>query len=108
MVKVDHRPGSIIGKVLDRCLVGRLGGPEGHIAEVSRVEKWVAKEWKEKEVELVELGGSCVGFIFPTRRIAEKTQTERWVIGNHLCFSTGGHRWFCAIEEKTKMRPGLG
>ena len=41
-----------------------MGGLEGVIVQISRVMDWVAKVWKGRDVELLELGGPCVGFIF--------------------------------------------
>ena len=104
--KVDHVPGSNLMEVLGRCLGGRVGGPEGKVANIRKMSEWIATEWRELRVELLELGGSYVGLIFPIKNLVTEIQQKRWFLDNAPLFWTGGRRWAYAAVGKMSRRNG--
>ena len=73
-VRVESEPGDNSMEKWGRCLVGRVGAPEGTLMPLEKIQEWASKTWQGGGVELMELGMQHVGFIFPTKKMAEETR----------------------------------
>ena len=85
-MKVESNPKSNLMEVLGRCLVGRVGVPEGRKINIRQASEWMAKNWKGKRVEILELGGPYIGFIFPSKKMVEVMRTGRWFMETEPLF----------------------
>ena len=80
---MDHEPESGVLALLEQCLVGRVGGPDGRLVNIRRLSKWTSEMWRVRgEVEIIELGAPYVGFIFQTKQMAVDVRSRRWFVDN--------------------------
>ena len=57
--------------------MGRVGELEGRIVNIRRLSEWTSEAWRDRgDVEIMKLGGSYLGFIFQTKKMA--AEERRW------------------------------